>query len=351
MCKYVGPILLFLFGIWSISCSGWQESATRSDGDSQSDTETKAYTTAFPNRDIAEHLEEAQQAIIRIISTSHYDTYVFEKPQIRLTDIQTNKLDDISSGQYTNEESTAGTSIILDLDDEGETLLITCAHAVNSPDTLISYFEGEGFPSDTFVESVSIKRRQTDLLFTPNGLSNFEVIAEDRLSDLALLSATLNSDARSEYRSLGFEMGRMEYLQPGSFLYVLGFPKGFPMITRGVASTQALRPHRYFIMDALFNPGVSGGLVISSRDNFRSFEWIGMARSATASKETVLVPRPDAEEENNSQQRIIRPYGDTVFIDQKNRISYGITQAIPISEIRSFLDENSALISRQGFSY
>lgn len=348
MHKYAAPILIVLFSMLNISCSSWQDSTTLPSADAD---EMDSYTTAFPNRDVSDHLKDAQQAIIRIISTSHYNSYVFEKPQIRLVDIQTNKLENIASQQYTNDESTAGTSIILELKNDGKALLITCAHAVNSPDTLISYFSGENYPPNTFVESISIKRRQTNLLFTPSELSNFEIIAEDRLSDLALLSATLNSKSQSQHRSLSFEMGSMDHLRLGSFLYVLGFPKGFPMITRGIASTRALRPHRFFIMDALFNPGISGGLVISSRDNFRNFEWIGMARSATASQETVLIPRPDDDGEGSGQQRIVRPYNDTVFLGQKSRISYGITQAIPISEIRSFLDENSGVVRRNGFNY
>lgn len=350
MDKYTALIFLILFGFLNFTCSSSQESTTPSPADTDTDG-SNSYTTAFPHRDISEHLKNAQQAIIRIISTSHYNTYVFAKPDVRIADIRTNEVKNLTSQQFTNDESTAGTSIILNLNGDGQTMLITCAHAVNSPDTLISYYADENLPPNTFIESVSIKRRQTNLLFTPSELSNFEIIAEDRISDLALISATLNSDSRSNHQSLAFKMGNMEHLQLGSFLYVLGFPKGFPMITRGIASTRGLRPHRFFIMDALFNPGISGGLVISSRDNFRNFEWIGMARSATASEETVLVPRPDDDGDgSSSQQQVLRPYNDTIFIGRKNRISYGITQAIPISEIRTFIDENRSVIRRHGFN-
>lgn len=347
MYNYVILILISLPGLWVVSCSSTQETIRRP---SVKAGATDFYTTAFPHRDVSGHLKDAQKAIIRIISTSHYTTYVFDKPEVRLADIQTNKLQDLTTRQYSNDESTAGTSIILDINNNGNTLLITCAHAVNSPDTLISYFFDERNNPGSFIETVSIKRRQTNLLFTPGELSNFEIIAESRLSDLALLSASLQPDTQSEHKSLPFSMGRMEHLQLGSFLYVLGFPKGFPMITRGLVSTRALSPHRFFIMDALFNPGISGGLVISSRDNFRNFEWIGIARSATASRETILVPRPDDEGSGLAEQGILRPYNDTVYVGQKNRISYGITQAIPISEIRSFLDENRRVIRQHGFS-
>src|SRR5690625_774269 len=208
MYNYVILLLISLLGLWGVSCSSSQETTSRPAGEAEV---TDFYTTAFPHRDVSSHLRDAQKAIIRIISTSHYTTYVFEKPEIRLADIQTNKLQDLTSQQYSNDESTAGTSIILDINNKGNTLLITCAHAVNSPDTLISYFFDERNSPGTFIETVSIKKRQTNLLFTPSELSNFEVIAENRLSDLALLSASLNSDTRSEHESLPFSMGRMEH--------------------------------------------------------------------------------------------------------------------------------------------
>ncbi|SMO66728.1 S1 family peptidase [Fodinibius sediminis] len=344
MDKYVAFTSFFFLTLWVTSCSVPQESSVSAARTGQPDT----YTTAFPHRDISDQLEDAQESLIRIVSTSHYNTYVFDKPEVRLSDVRTSNLKEIASQQYSDDESTAGTSIILDLNDNGEALLITCAHSVTSPDTLINYFIDEGYEQNTYIESISIKRRQTNLLFTVSELTNFEIIAEDRLSDLALLSTTLNPDTQSQHRALRFPMGQMEHLRLGSFLYVLGYPKGFPMITRGIASTRGNPPHRFFIMDALFNPGISGGLVIGSRDHFRSFEWLGMARSATASQETVLLPYPDSEED--VQAGVIRPYTDQIFLGQKNRIAYGITQAIPISEIRSFLDKNSRVISRHRFA-
>nr|WP_286670571.1 serine protease [Fodinibius salsisoli] len=237
---------------------------------------------------------------------------------------------------------------MLDLNNNGDALLITCEHVVTAPDTIISYFDGDDLPANTFIKSISIKRSQSNLIFIPGQLSTFEVIASNSLTDIALLKTNINREARKEYQPLPFSMGRSDRLQLGSFLYILGYPKGFPMITRGVVSTKGLPPHRFFIIDALFNPGISGGLVISSNDNFNNFEWVGLARSATASREQVLVPSPNSEDENKN---ILRPYRNQIYIDQKHRISYGITQAVPIDEIRSFIDENRGLIRRHGFNY
>src|SRR5699024_10412120 len=341
MFKWLSFILLIpLIGI--VACRSPQQTASPRKTTSFS----QKYTTAFPTRDVAQLLNRAQQSTVRIISTSYYATYLFDKPSTRLESIRSNKLENIASQKKTSEESTAGTSIILDLKPDGQSLLITCAHAVTSPDTLISYFPEEVAPPNTFVQSISIKKRQNNFIFDTNNFSTFEVIAQNTLADLALITAQFKTVTDQSHNSIPFPMGRSENIQTGSFLYVFGFPKGFPMITRGLANTQGLEGRPFFITDALFNPGISGGLIIASNDRFNSFEWVGMARSATADREKILIPDPAID---NYEERIGTPYTDDIFIGRKNRISYGITQAIPIREIRSFLSENKDIIRNNGF--
>ncbi|GAA5523369.1 S1C family serine protease [Aliifodinibius salicampi] len=310
--------------------------------------ESEFYTTAFPSQNLSESLQRAEEAIIRIISTSFYDTYSFNKPSVTLPDVNTNRLEDIASHSHSTEESSAGTSILLDVNNRDKALLITTAHTVTSADTLITYYEGEQISANTFIETISIKRRQNNLIFTPEELGIFEIIARDALSDLALLSANLKADIQDNHQELSFSMGHSEKIQLGSFLYILGFPKGYPIITRGIASsTRGQSRQRFFVSDALFNPGISGGLVLASNDQFNSFEWVGMARSAAATREPYLIPNPDDEYSDN----LIEPYNGSIFIEEKRRISYGITHAIPINEIRNFIDSNKDVIRRNNFNY
>lgn len=334
-----------VLGACLISCSSTQP---RLSSPSASQSDANGYTTAFPNKNISSSLQEIQKSVIRIISISYYDTYTFSRPAFKMSDIRSQKLKNIASQQFSSEESTAGTSIILNIKDNGEALLLTCAHAVTSPDTLISYFSKKRAVPNTFIQSISIKRRQSNLIFAPSNLSSFRVIADRPVSDLALLSTKFKPDLQAQYRALPIQAGNTQNIQLGSFLYILGYPKGFPMVTRGLASTRGVRPHRFFITDALFNPGISGGLVIASKDNFNSFEWVGVARSATADKETVLVPHPEQE---NFPRGTLQPYDDTIFVGHKNRISYGITQAIPIDEIRSFISDNQDVIRQYDHQY
>jgi len=336
-------ILSFIIGAssFALSCSTSEPSTTKKPEKSE------YYTTSFPTRDIAKQLKSARESVLRILVTTYYNTYNFGDRYITLADIKTNKPKDIATEYFSSEQSTAGTSIILQYSHD-DALLITCNHVVSSADTLITYYEGETIPPKTFIKSISIKQRENKLIFSPSNLQEFDVIATDQRADLALLTTSLGNNIGSIRHPLTFAAGNNDFLQIGTFLYIIGFPKGFPMITRAIASNSKPRNSRFFITDAIFNPGISGGLVFASKDNFHSFQWIGMARSATASAEDVLIPKPDTDEKYG---KVARPYRDSIFVQQKTRISYGITQAIPINSIKNFIEENKRTILRNGFSY
>jgi S1-C subfamily serine protease len=307
---------------------------------------TDHYTTQFPQREVSDLLQQAQNSILRIVTTAYYRTYTFQDQNITLSDIKTNNPEDIATDYFSTEESTAGTSIVLRYTDE-KILLISCDHVVSSPDTVIAYAEGQGIPENTYVESISIKQRQNNLIFTTRQLQSFDIIASNQHTDLALFTAQFDGPKDTLAQPLDFTLGNSAELKLGSFLYVLGFPRGYPMVTRGLASTTENRTSNFFITDALFNPGISGGLVLASKDDFRSFQWVGIARSASASTENILVPQPTSKKHD----RAARPYHGTPFVKEKTRITYGITQTIPINTIKEFISNHQEEISRNGFDY
>lgn len=301
------------------------------------------YTSAFPQHDVTEQLKKVQQSVVRIVATGFYNSYSFDGKYVTLDDIRTGDPKELAHTYYSTEESTAGTSIILDQSDRGS-LLITCEHVVAFPDTVIKYYEGEGIPSETFIQALSIKKRQNNLVYTGSEIKSFEILSSDRRVDLALLNANLEQKSNLDPYPLDIESGDSNFLQLGSFVYILGFPKGYPMITRGLASSSESWNDRFFVTDASFNPGISGGIILASNDNFNSFKWVGVASASNASREDVLVPRPNVE-----YPKATRPYSDSIFVQQKTRINYGITQAIPINKVKEFLREYRKEINRQGF--
>ncbi|WP_445666691.1 trypsin-like peptidase domain-containing protein [Fodinibius sp. AD559] len=345
MKNWLAILSLFSIALILTFCSSTQQSAsTESSGQQPQEEYSEYYTSAFPHKDISSQLKNAQQSVVRIVSTGFYDNYNFSDKAITLADIKTNNPGDIATSQTSAEESTSGTAIILGRNKQNS-LLITCEHTVFFPDTMITYYKGPEIPEETYIESISIKKNQTNLVYTSSELQPFEVIATNPRSDLALLNVEFEQIGNLDLYPLTIEAGNSDFLQLGSFLYVLGFPKSYPMVTRGLASSSESWNDRFFVTDATFNPGISGGLILASDTNYETFEWVGMASSSTASREEVLVPHP----QNDNYSRIIRPYSDSVFVQQKTRINYGITQAIPINQIKEFLNAQQSLLKRKGF--
>lgn len=326
-----------------LNCSSSQRTAPESSSVVKPAPVSNYYTSSFPHQDVTEQLKDVQQSVVRIVSTGFYDSFTFENKYVTLEDLKNNKPKELATVYFSSEESTAGTSIILDQNDHGS-LLITCEHIVSFPDTAISYLEGENIPSDTYIQSISIKKRQNNLVYTGSELKPFVVIASNKRLDLALLDVDLERSSNLDQYPLNIKSGDSNFLKLGSFLYILGFPKGYAMITRGLASSSESWNDRFFVTDASFNRGISGGLILATNDNYNSFKWVGMASSSNANRENILVPRPD-----EKYSPAARPYLDSVFVQQKTRINYGITQAIPINKIKDFLRDNKKEISQRGF--
>jgi len=340
-------ILLFIASGLLTACSSSKQSVSQP-AKSDQDTEprvTENYTAAFPQTDVSGKLKQAQQSIVRIVATGFYENFTFTDKLVTMQDIKTNGAKNIASNRNTFEESTAGTSIILDQNNRNF-LLISSEHVVSFPDTVVTYYKGDKYPHEEFVKSMSIIRRKSNLIYTGQQIRSFKIISTNEQLDLALLDIELDKINNLDQYPLNLSLGNSSSLQLGSFLYILGFPKGYAMVTRGLASSSESWNDRFFITDAVFNPGISGGPILASRDNFNSFEWVGMVSSATATHEDVLVPRPNSDKYTN----ITQPYRDTVFVAQKTRINYGIAQAIPIDRIKEFLSEHEEELKKYGYS-
>lgn len=305
---------------------------------------SKTYTTSFPNRDVSSQLKRIQNSIKRISATGIYITYFFEDRLLTKKELDTYDIEEIATRRLTSNESTAGTAVSIFANDRYIGLL-TNAHVVDFPDTLISYIENEDVKPETFVKSVKIKKNQNNLIYDLPYVGSFDIVGFDIRADLALLRVSLNDFPDLDAPRLPIAIGDPADLGWGSFVYIMGYPKGYPMITRGIVSDPQRNDNDDFLTDALFNPGISGGLIIASRDSFRSFEWIGMTNTASADIEKRLVPDPA----KASSYQTFDPYLDSPYVEIKTQLSYGITQSIPMKKIISFLKEHQRELRRMGF--
>lgn len=336
---------LFTLPVFFSGCASFSQPVDRSSRERPPQKENSYYTSAYPTRDISTQLESIQRSVKRISSTAIYQTYYFDDQLITEDQLKSNDIRGFASSSIARNESTAGTAFAIARNNRSIALL-TCAHVIDFPDTLISYVEGPNVPENEFIQSITIRRNQTNLLHDLPNIGMFDILAQNDADDLALIEVNLREFNNLQAPPLPVKIGNPEQLRLGSNIMIMGYPKGYPMVTRGIVSDPNRSRDGDFLTDALFNQGISGGIILASRDNYASFEWIGMANTASAVKETGLVPDPTKEDAYEAFDL----YTDSIFVQSKTRISYGITQAIPAQKIIRFLKSNERKLRRLGLS-
>lgn len=318
-----------------------------STGETRTNTSTadQAYfTSSFPHRDISPQLSQIQPSIQRVTSTVFYEVYFFEDKNLTADQLQGTNIVELASRKSSIDQSKAGTAISI-LQNNRHTVLITARHVLTFPDTVIAYKKDNPSSDERYVASIGIKERQKSFLITT--FQNFEVskVAEDRIKDLALIE--IPRKKANITPPLQICTGKARLLRLGSFLYVLGFPLGSPTVTRGIVSLPNYDGRQSFLTDALFNPGVSGGLIIASRNNYKSFEWVGMVLTASALDKQFLIPNPSDMEKYEH----LEVYTGTPFVSNQKMINYGIANAQPIERIIEFIMQNDNKLSQFGLSF
>ncbi|MDX1637778.1 MAG: serine protease [Balneolaceae bacterium] len=296
------------------------------------------YTSAFPYRDISDQLNSVYRSVKRITITGVYRIYYFENQPVTLQQVRGGNLKKLASRSITKDQSVAGTAISI-AQDRRVTTLLTCAHIVQFPDTVIEYVSSNTEPQSEWIQTVAIKHDQRNLINDDRYLAPFEIKSVNSADDLALIQVPMDYEPRIDLQPLSIPLGNSRDLKWGSFVLVGGYPKGSAVITRGIVSSPNRTERGDFLTDALFNPGMSGGIILASRDRFTSFEWVGIANTASAEQEYLLVPDPG----DQPSEKLLEPYGGYPYVEKKTRVAYGITQAVPTADIIDFLNENAAL--------
>lgn len=300
------------------------------------------YDSEFPNKSIAKELDFVSGTVKKLDCLAFYMSYVFppdnQIDEKKLTEEILRK-QSISSGVVN--EAVSGTACVIYYDG-GRVGLLTCAHVVDFPDTIIArYQNGEG-P----IELISIKIKQQNFVKDLPAGDDIEVLATDMKQDIALLGKKL--EEQGEFVStLNYPVGNSRDMDWGSVVYVMGYPVGQLMVTRAIVSNpDKARKGRRFLTDALYNRGISGSPVLAIRDGVPNFELIGMASSASASQVYYVKPGKVAPEFLNPDE----PYTGQLYADHYKDVKYGVTFNVSIESITGFLHKNNSLLSKKGYS-
>lgn len=296
------------------------------------------YQTGYPVQDVSRDIERIARSLKQTQVMVAYDVFRFDLADaITETDIRIRATYARATEKLSTEHTVRGTAAIYSR--RGNRVqLITNDHVTRVPDTVIVYYGEQDEArrvsrAPRYVESVAIKTLQMNLVSDLADVAFFQIIARDSALDIALLAVDLEGQPRGAIEPLNVPAGDPSKLVWGSFVYVLGFPQGFKMVTRGIVSDPNRGRDNSFLLDGLFNRGISGGLILAVRGDTGALEWVGMARSASAHTELVLSP----ERRRLNDEGLSLPYEGRLYIEQVTRIDYGVTFSVSMTAIQRFL--------------
>ena len=304
------------------------------------------YDSEFPYKSSSNELTKISETIQRVNSTAFYKIYVFDShSKFNLNDLEGRDLEKIAVSEAYANNSSAGSAVTV-YSENGNIALLTCAHTITFPDTIIAYQIDEDGKTTKFIESISLKEKEVIYIAGfPEG-SIVDVLAKDDQKDIALLGKKYSSLTSINLPAFKYPIGKAKELEWGSFVYLFGYPLSYKIITKAIVSSPRKDDNGSFLVDAVVNPGFSGGVVLAIRDGVPNFELVGIVQWVPEEDENLLYPQ---ELKDHSNYNPVVPYKGDVFVRKHASIKYGIAKVIPVESIMAFLLENKDYLNSKGF--
>ncbi|MBI1936547.1 MAG: trypsin-like peptidase domain-containing protein [Ignavibacteriales bacterium] len=230
---------------------------------------------------------------------------------------------------------------------QGMIALLTVAHVVSFPDTIISYFVDKDGSFTDNVQSISIKTHQSNYVPDLPGDGKLDILLIDKTLDIALLGRKFSPTETIGIPVFRYPWGKSTDLEWGSFVYVFGFPMNNKMISKGIVSNPQKDRHS-FLIDAVFNRGYSGGIVLAIRDGVPNFELVGLVKSVPADYQYSLHPLT---KKGDFDFNPMLPYKGEVYVEREQIIRTGITRVIGIEAVTDFLRDNKDYLTGKGYYF
>jgi len=215
------------------------------------------------------------------------------------------------------------------------------------PDTIINYVNNSKGEKTNQIKSISIKTKQSNFLPELTQPNKSDIIILDRTTDIALIGLDKVNDKIKPTDVLMLKAGNSKELEWGSKVYMIGYPLNYKMITSGLVSLVQSSVAHFFLVDAIFNPGFSGGLVLALRDGAPNFEIVGMIKSGTVNRNLYLKPNEENPSFHYTPKMI---YKDEIVVEEESEMKYGITKIMSIETIKNFIKKNNDKFSELDFS-
>ena len=332
--------LLFVLIYFFSSCS------QRTSNPIQKRSSNAKYCTSFPAENASADLENILRSVKQIKNYSSYRTYIFdENTKVSLNDLNSDGLIERTRAGIVTNDATSGTALVI-FSDGNRIALLTCAHAVKAPDTIIEWAEYSDPGNNRYIHSISYKTKQQLYINDIPPGSKFETLACDTKNDIAFIGTTLIEPV-NDLPVFNYPCGTSAELKWGSFIYLAGYPKGQQMLTHGIVSKAPAKTGSFYT-DAPFNEGLSGGIALAVTESGNKFELLGISRSVAASFGYVL--KPEKENHEFTYNPAI-PYTGSIYVNQKKDINYGITSVISIDQVKQLYINNRKNLILKGYNF
>jgi hypothetical protein len=245
------------------------------------------------------------------------------------------------------DQTSSGTGTII-YSGIGKVALLTCAHIINYPDTIVSYFADADGNKTEFVDVILIKESQYVYVAGFRGNSQVEILAMDTELDLAIIGRNYGAFSDAVFPVFNYPLGKAKELEWGTFVYVFGYPLSYLMITRAIVSTPNKDESGSFVLDAVVNRGSSGALVLAIKDGVPNFELVGIVQWVPEEDTNILTPK---KLKNNEVYNPIVPYTGKEYVKRYSSIRYGIANIISIETVIGFLEKNRQVLNEKKFFF
>jgi len=305
------------------------------------------YDSEFPYKGSSDELERITQTVQRITSTGFYNTYFFNRSdEVTIDKIRNSTAKELSRQSGLADQSTSGTATVIYYN-EGKVALLTCAHVVNYPDTVTTYFYNEDGNITPFVEAMLVKDVQVIYAAGfPDG-SKLEIIVMDKKLDVAIIGRDYHALTNYIIPVFNYPTGAAMDLEWGTFVYVFGYPMNYQMITKALVSSPNRDSKGSFLLDAVVNKGYSGGIVLAIKDGVPNFELVGIVQWVPEEENNIIAPRRRRDDESYNP---LIPYEGEFFVKRDSDIKYGIAKIISIESIQKFIGNNIQTLYDKGYS-
>jgi hypothetical protein len=310
------------------------------------------YQTAYPVHDTSRELARVFASVKQVNYSAEYITYLFaENAAVTESEARAGNVQSRADSSFVETLSKAGTATIIARSGD-RVALLTTHHVVFFPPLRLQFYDegpsaGRAPARPRRVASASYRRSEWGVLLPHPARGPFEVLARDEQNDLALLGMRLGEQSdTSRFPALSLDTGDPRRLSWGSFVYVIGYPHGYPMITRAIVSNPNWDGRGAFLTDGLWNEGISGGLILAVRGESGNLEPVGLARASAAEPEVRLQPDTTG---FTAATGVSQVYTGTVYIESALRIRYGITLSVSMTLATDFLNRHQVLLRSRGY--